>query len=112
MYYKAAISERKNNPRELWKLSHSVISNKPSSTKPSISKINADDLDIDNLVIDKLLIIHLKFPTFSMTISQRLVTHLLVQLITLKMLNLLPIVRTLYLKPLCLLLPYLLKFSI
>ena len=48
MYYKAAISEQKNNPRELWKLIHSVISNKPSSTKPSISKINVDDLVIDD----------------------------------------------------------------
>ena len=48
MYYKAAISERKNNPRELCKLIHSVISNKPSSTKPSISKINVDDLVIDD----------------------------------------------------------------
>ena len=39
---------KKNNPRELWKLIHSVISNKPSSTKPSISKINVDDLVIDD----------------------------------------------------------------
>ena len=48
MYYKAAISEQKNNPRELWKLMHSVISNKSSSNKPSISKINVDDLVIDD----------------------------------------------------------------
>ena len=48
MYYKAAILQRKNNPKELWKLIHSVISNKPSSTKPSISKINVDDLIIDD----------------------------------------------------------------
>ena len=53
--YKAAISERKNNPRELWKLIHSVISNKPSSTKPSISKINVHDLVIyDPLKISNL----------------------------------------------------------
>ena len=61
MHYKAAISDRKNNPIELWKLIHSVISSKPSSTKPSISKINVDDLVIstslistDNLHIGKL----------------------------------------------------------
>ena len=103
MYYKAAISERKNNIRELWKLIHSVISNKPSSPKPSISKINVDDL-----VIDDPLKISNRFNDF----LRRLVTQLLVQLITLMMLNLLPILRTLYLKPLCLLLPYLREFSI
>ena len=48
MYYKTAISERKNNPTELWKLIHSVISNKPSSKKPSIPKINVDHLVIDD----------------------------------------------------------------
>ena len=40
----------KNNPRELWKLFHSVLSNKPSSTKPSISQINVDDLVFDDLL--------------------------------------------------------------
>ena len=50
MYYKVAISERKKNPRERWKLFHSVLSNKPSSTKPSISQINVDDLVIDDLL--------------------------------------------------------------
>ena len=46
MYYKAAISEQKNDPRELGKLIHSVISSKPSSATPS--KINVDDLVIDD----------------------------------------------------------------
>ena len=96
MYYKAAISERKNNPRELWKLIHSVI-----FKRSSICKINVDDLVIDDLP---------KISTFSITISQRLVTQLLMQLITLIMLNLLLTLRILYLKPLCLLLSYLTKF--
>ena len=48
MYYETAISERKNNPTELGKLIHSVISNKSSSKKRSISKINVDHLVIDD----------------------------------------------------------------
>ena len=84
MYNKAAISEQKNNPRKLWKLIHSVISNKPSSTKPSISEINVDDLVIDDpLKISNLFSDY--FTKGGLSITR--------QLITLIMLNLLPYLR-------------------
>ena len=103
MYYKTAISEQKNNPRELWKLIHFVISNKPSSTKPSISKIN-----VDNLVIDDPLKISNLFNDYFIKVGHSIARAIEntddVKLTT--------YLRLLYLKPLCLLLPYQLKSSI